>query len=118
MVPNPDGLILPGMFARVVLEGRIFAGRLLVPKEAVIERDGRTLVFAFDALDTGVPGAGLAKWTYVTVGLANDKEVEIVEGDASTPLGIGTIVLTGGHLTLVHDARIRLAGAVESPTPE
>ena len=113
ILPNPDGSILPGMFARVTLDGRTFADRLLVPKDAVIERDGRSLVFAFEALSGGQAGEGLAKWIYVRAGLANRDVVEIMEDDSATTLETGTLVLTGGHLTLIHDARVRIGGAAE-----
>ena len=38
-VPNPDGKLLPGMYARVSLDARRFADRVLVPRSAILERD-------------------------------------------------------------------------------
>jgi RND family efflux transporter MFP subunit len=113
VVPNPHGAILPGMFARVTLDGRTFADRLLVPKDAVIERDGRSLVFAFEALPGGAPGEGLAKWIYVTTALVNREYIEIAQGESDTQLETGALVLTGGHLTIIHDARVRIRSTAD-----
>jgi RND family efflux transporter MFP subunit len=103
-VPNPEGRILPGMYARVALDARSFPDRLLVPRAAVLERDRRTMLFVYE----GDESAGRAKWRYVTTGLANDALVEILEDADTESVRPGEIVLTGGHYTLVHDAQVRV----------
>lgn len=113
VVPNPGARILPGMFARVMLDGRAFEDRTLVPKTAVLERDGRMLVFLFEPAPDGAPGEGFAKWIYVTTGLANDRFVELVDGDGAKVPEPGRLVLTGGQVTLIHDARVRVATGEE-----
>jgi membrane fusion protein, multidrug efflux system len=107
-IPNPGGRILPGMYARVSLEARKFADRLLVPRAAVLERDRRTMLFAFE----GEGATGLAKWRYVTTGLANDSLVEIVANPATELVRPGERVLVNGHYTLIHDARVRIVESV------
>ncbi len=111
MVPNPQGRILPGMYARVSLEAQRFANRLLVPKEAVLERDDRrTLLFVFQP-DSPGSDVGIAEWRYVSLGLDNGRLVEIVENpdDPSAKLvEPGEIVLVDGHYTMTHAARVRL----------
>lgn len=42
--PNPEGLLLPGMFARVQLSGRVIPGALLVPQRAVQQLLGKSFV--------------------------------------------------------------------------
>lgn len=101
-IPNSDGRILPGMYARVSLEARRFPDRILVPKSAVLERDRRKMLFVYEEDAAG----GLAKWNYVTTGLENDSLVEIVENSETTMLEAGQVVLTDGHYTLIHDARV------------
>lgn len=113
VVPNSGSRILPGMFARVVLEGRAFEDRTLVPKEAILERDGRTLVFLFEPAPHGPAGEGVAKWVYVTTGLANDRFVELVEAEGTEVPEPGRLVLTGSHVTLIHDARVRVGTGQE-----
>lgn len=100
VVPNPDGVILPGMFAQVALDARRFPDRILVPRSAILERDRRTMLFVYQD--------GLAKWRYVTTGLENEELVEIVEHPETEIVEPGELVLTGSHYTLIHDARVRL----------
>lgn len=99
-VANPDGRILPGMYARVKLEARRLDDRVLVPRQAILERDRRTMLF--------VHQDGRAKWRYVTTGLENDEHVEIVPSPHTDTVAAGDTVLTGGHFTLTHDAHVRL----------
>lgn len=103
-VDNHDGWILPGMYARVTLDARRFADRILVPRAAILERDRRTMLFVLD----GEGGEGLAKWRYVTTGLANDSLVEIVRNPDTEMVKPGEMVLVEGHTTLTHDTRVRL----------
>jgi HlyD family secretion protein len=102
VVPNPRGRILPGMYARVSLDAREFPDRVLVPRAAVLERDRRTMLFVHD------DATGRAKWRYVTTGLANDSLVEIVGGAETDSVMPGETVLTNGHFTLIHDARVQV----------
>lgn len=105
LVSNPQGRILPGMYARVSLEARRYEDRVMVPRTAILERDRRTMLFVYE------PGAsdGLAKWRYVTTGLQNETQVEILsQGVDTDSVRAGEVVLTDGHYTLIHDARVRL----------
>ena len=107
-VRNPQGRILPGMYARVALDARRFADRILVPRSAILERDRRTMLFVYE----GDEQSGLAKWRYVTTGLENDSLVEIVPHPETEMVEPGETVLTSGHYTLIHDARVRLVESV------
>jgi HlyD family secretion protein len=109
LVPNPGGRILPGMYARVSLDARRFEDRILVPRSAILERDRRTMLFVFDGQEGG---RGLAKWRYVTTGMQNDSLVEIVPSEETETVQPGETVLTEGHYTLIHDARVRLVDDV------
>jgi RND family efflux transporter MFP subunit len=103
---NPNGRILPGMYARVSLDARRLPDRIMVPRSAILERDTdrRKMLFVFE----GDGARGLAKWRYVTTGAENETMVEIVENPETEMVRPGEIVLTAGHHTLTHDARIRL----------
>ncbi len=103
-VPNPEGKVLPGMYARVSLEARRFPDRILVPRAAILERDRRTMLFVFED--------GRAKWRYVTTGLANETLVEVVRHPDTGMVEPGEMVLTNGHYTLIHDANVRLVESV------
>jgi RND family efflux transporter MFP subunit len=106
-VPNPEGKLLPGMYARVSLDARRFADRILVPRSAILERDRRKMLFVFEPAEEGGT-RGFAKWRYVTTGLENDAYVEIIQNDDTEMVSPGEIVLVAGHHTLVHDARVRV----------
>jgi membrane fusion protein, multidrug efflux system len=73
---------------------------LVVPKEAVVERSGRKVVFCYEAESDTL---GLAKWHYVTVLHENQQQLAIGEG-----LKAGEKVIVEGNMNLGHDARIRL----------
>lgn len=97
----------PGMYADVKLESSRLHDRVLVPSRAVIEREGRPLVF--------VVKNGRAEWTYVTPGLTNGTDTEILPDSVSgqIPVAVGDTVLIEGHLTLTHDAPVRLVAKRE-----
>jgi len=92
-IGNPDHLIKPGMFAQVEVETKVFQQRLLIPRDALLIRDDRALVFVHEA--------GQAKWRYVRTGLENDDFIEIEEG-----LSEGEELIVSGHFNLAHDAKV------------
>jgi len=113
-IPNPEGKILPGMYARVSLEAQRFDNRILVPRSAILERDNRTMLFVFKG-DKGSSDQGLAEWRYVFPGLGNDSVVEILpRQDPNEMVEPGEMVLTDGHYTLIHDAHVRLVQNVQA----
>jgi hypothetical protein len=79
-----------------------------VPKRAVVERDGRPLVF--------VVREGRAEWVYINAGRSNDRQTEVLPDSVSgiVPLKRGDIVLVDGHLTLTHQAPVRLVSTRET----
>ncbi len=100
-------VLRPGMYTDVRLEAARLPDRILVPARAVIERDGRPLVF--------VAKGGRAQWVYILPGRSNGLDTEVLP-DSSTgqiPVGVGDTVLVEGHLTLTHDAPIRVTAAAE-----
>ncbi len=105
--PGPRTVLRPGMYTDVRLEATRLPNRILVPARAVIERDGRPLVF--------VAKAGRAQWVYILPGRSNGIDTEVLP-DSSTgqiPVGVGDTVLVEGHLTLTHDAPVRVMAAAE-----
>jgi len=108
-VRNEDGRLHPGMFVRASIAGEILEQRLLVPREAVLSRDGRPLVFKEDE--------GRAKWVYVKVGQRNDHLVEITGTLQGGKLSAGDVVVVDNHLTLTHEAKIKVRKTVEAEDP-
>ncbi|MCC7133228.1 MAG: efflux RND transporter periplasmic adaptor subunit, partial [Gemmatimonadales bacterium] len=102
-----NGVLRPGMYADVRLEATRLPNRIVVPAAAVIERDGRPLVF--------VVKGGRAQWVYIFPGRTNGFETEVLADSASgqIPVVAGDTVLVEGHLTLTHDAPVKLVAKQE-----
>jgi membrane fusion protein (multidrug efflux system) len=110
-LPNPDGRIKPGMYARVSLDAQSYPDRVLVPRSALLERDRRPMLFVYD----GDEREGRAEWRYVCPGLESDSIVEVLSPCDEGEVAPGEVVLVDGHHYLVHDAMVRL---VENPSAE
>jgi len=108
-----DGTLKPGMYADVQLEATRLPSRRLVLARAVIERDGRPLVF--------VVKDGRAQWTYITPGRSNGRETEVLPDSSSgqIPVQPGDAIIVDGQLTLTHDAPVKAmpAGHVQLREP-
>ncbi len=107
----PGSPLQPGMYADLRLEATRLPNRIIVPARAVIERDGRPLVF--------VVKGGRAQWVYIVPGRSNGSETEVLADSTSgqIPVAVGDTVLTEGHLTLTHDAPVRVLSAKERAEP-
>ena len=95
-LPNPEGLLRPGMFMTVTLQGDV-TPTLVVPEEAIVPEQGRVYVFA-------VRGER-AERREVRIGKRRPGEVEIVDG-----LAEGEIVVVEGTQNLRDGARIQEVG--------
>ncbi|HYV95984.1 MAG TPA: efflux RND transporter periplasmic adaptor subunit [Gemmatimonadaceae bacterium] len=108
-----NDVLKPGMYADVRLEAQRLPNRRLVPAPAIIQRDGRDLVF--------VVKNGRAQWTYVVPGRSNGSWTEILpdtsgQNVGSIPVKAGDVVIVQGQLTLTHDAPVRVVAKAEADT--
>ncbi|MFZ5947418.1 MAG: efflux RND transporter periplasmic adaptor subunit [Stygiobacter sp.] len=94
-IQNQSNKIKSGMFAKVLIENENLKNRILIPKEALLVRDKRTLVFTVEN--------NLAKWKYVKIRKQNEQYIEIVEG-----LEPGENVIIEGQYNLAHDAKVKV----------
>lgn len=102
-IRNTSKTLMDGMNVKVIVENSV-PNMLIVPKEAVVERDGYHVVFMYDTKTSH------AVWTYVDIAYSNltsfaitgcsTKETEIHKGD---------IVITSGNLNLADDTEVRIA---------
>ena len=74
---------------------RSLGKQLVVPKEAVVLRSGKQVVFTL--VDNK------ANWVYVHTGLENATSYTITDG-----LKAGDVVITSGNINLAHEAPVRL----------
>lgn len=98
LLNNGSQGIYPGMSALVKIAIAAEEETLLVPKEAVLERDGRFLVF--------VVRDSIANWCYITPGESNEKYMQILSSEFN--LKPGEPVITKGHFTLAHGTKVRI----------
>lgn len=87
LVPNPDGRIRPGMFARVELVKTVFENALLVPLYAVIAQNEERFVY--------IENDSHAKKRPVSLGVLTGWQVQISSG-----LAAGDRVVIVGHRLL------------------
>ena len=88
-----NGRFIDGMNVRVVIRKPI-PDRLVVPKEALVIRQGKDVIF--------VRQDSLAIWKYVTVEFENSTSLSIKEG-----LAPGDLVIFRGNVNLAHETTVR-----------
>ena len=106
---NRDGQVKPGMFVRAAIAGSVHEDRLLVPRQAVVTRDGRPVIFRVED--------DRAQWVYVELGESNDRWVEIASVYQGGPVEAGTPVILDNHLTLSHGAKVKIKTTVTIDDP-
>jgi RND family efflux transporter MFP subunit len=92
---NYDPLIIDGMNVHVNIKNR-GKTQITIPKDAVVERTGRQVVFSLSR--------GKAVWNYVTAKLENENEYSI----QSETLHVGDTIITKGNLTLAHGSPVKV----------
>ena len=97
-VPNPGYRLKPGMYARVRLTVERRPNALTVPRNAVVDVEGRRGVFLVEN--------SAAKFIEVKAGLSDGERIEILEG-----LNDGQRVITTGALALRDGDRVAVAEA-------
>lgn len=102
-VPNPDGRILPGMFARVELVKQVFNNALAVPLYAVISQSDDHIVF--------VEKEGRAESRKVELGPLIGWQVQITSG-----LSPGEKVIVVGHRLLNNGQEVKVIKNVNHPS--
>lgn len=111
-LPNPSLRVLPGMYARVLLDVEALPDRLIVPRAALLQRAetlDRHVVFVY--LPEGE--FGYSDWRYVNPGRESNTHVELVrEGPENGIVRPGEIVLVDGHHYLSHQTKVRLVDNV------
>ncbi|NPV26650.1 MAG: efflux RND transporter periplasmic adaptor subunit [Firmicutes bacterium] len=94
-IPNPEQLLKPGMFAEVELSTEKRENVIVIPKEAVLKRADRTIVF--------VVQEGKAIEREVKVGLTSNGTVEIISG-----LNVGEEVVVTGQNSLQNQMPVQV----------
>ncbi len=101
-VPNPDGRILPGMFARVELVKQVFDRALAIPLYAVISQGNEYFVF--------VEEEGRVKRRNIELGVLAGWQVQVTSG-----LEAGERVIVVGHRLLDDGQAVEVIKNVNNP---
>lgn len=97
---NKDNALIDGMNVRIIIEEQV-SNMFVVPKDAVVERDGYHVVFLYKE--------GRAVWTYVDVLHSNINTFAITGCQRKeTTIHEGDIVITSGNLNLADDTEVKL----------
>lgn len=103
-VKNTSDRLLDGMNVKVIIENSV-RDMFVVPKEAVVERDGYHVVFVYDK------ESRRAIWTYVDILYSNLSSFAITGCEKKqTEVKVGDIVITSGNLNLADDTEVKIAG--------
>ncbi|MBR1800342.1 MAG: efflux RND transporter periplasmic adaptor subunit [Bacteroidaceae bacterium] len=97
---NRGDALMDGMNVRVVVEQRV-QNMFVVPKDAVVERDGYHVIFRYED--------GHAVWTYVDIVYSNINSFAITGCQRKeTTIHEGDIVITSGNLNLADGTEVRI----------
>jgi len=102
-VPNPEGRLRPGLFARADLGVATRRGVAMVPEESVLQRADGSVVFVLE-------GADRVRRVNVETGVHRERLVEVREG-----LEPGMRVVVRGHTDLIDGAAVSVRNPDGTP---
>ena len=106
-IRNTSDKLLDGMNVKVIIENSV-PNMYVVPKEAVVERDGYHVIFVYDKQSHH------AIWTYVDILYSNLASYAITGCERkNTTLNKGDIVITSGNLNLADDTEVKVVSSKE-----
>lgn len=98
-VQNTGDYLIEGMNVKIIINNQI-KDRYVVPKDAVVLRDGYFVVFRYIE--------GKAVWTYVDVEMSNiDSHVITGSEKKQTNISANDIIITSGNLNLVDGSAVK-----------
>ena len=97
ILPNPDVILKPGMFATVRIHTKPVAESVLVTSEAVIHSGERNIVFVYK-------GNGSFEPRDLKLGVKGDEKYQVLSG-----LEVGDKVVTSGQFLLDSESRLKEA---------
>ena len=117
-VPNPENLLLPGMFTTVEVNRDIQEKLITLPRAAVTFNPYGDLVYRVVKSGTDKKGKEIlkVKQKFVTVGMSRGDQVSILSG-----VNEGDEIVTGGQLKLKNNSFVAINNTVqpsENPDPK
>lgn len=105
VVPNTQGQLKPGGFAKTAILTHVEPKVAVVPIEAPLQVAGVTKIFIIEG--------GHAKEKHVTLGVQGKHWVEVI----SPPLADGAMVVTSGQTAIANDTLVTVRAAAPSARP-
>jgi membrane fusion protein (multidrug efflux system) len=102
-IPNGDGLLRPGLFARVALTLQSWPQAVMVPETAIVTFGGRVLVMKVVE--------GRATPQPVTTGIRRGTLVHVTQG-----LAAGDVVITAGHMKVQPGTPVSVVAPAAPPS--
>ncbi|MBU1001151.1 MAG: efflux RND transporter periplasmic adaptor subunit [Proteobacteria bacterium] len=104
-VPNPDGMILPGSFARAVVQGMVLKDAIVIPQRAVLFTKDVSLVYVLDENNAAQPRP-------IEIGETVGNGFQIVQGlsGGERIISDGVIKVRPGVTVTVSKAEVAEAG--------
>lgn len=102
VIPNPDGRILPGMFARVEIVKQTFENAIVIPLYSVITQNNEKFVY--------IEKDGMAEKRNVELGLLSNADIQILKG-----LEPGDHLIFVGHRSLNDGQKVDVIKTVDDP---
>lgn len=101
-IENKESKLIEGMNVKIFIES-VSGNKLIVPKSAVVIRDGYDVLFALNK------NSGTASWIYVDV-LESNSTHHVVRGNKqkNAELSEGMTVIIGGNLNLADGSRVEI----------
>lgn len=114
-LPNPDNLILPGMFATVTVNRDVKQKFITIPKAAVTYNPYGDLVYFVTKVGESKDGKPVynAKQKFVTIGDTRGDQVAITSG-----LNAGEVIVTSGQLKLKNNSLVAINNAIQPSDSE
>ena len=91
-INHPNRFLFDGMHVKVLINQPV-RDLIVIPKEALVLRSNREVVFTLKN--------GAAKWNYVELADENSDSYAIKEG-----LSLGDTIILSGNMNLSHDAKV------------
>jgi membrane fusion protein (multidrug efflux system) len=101
-IGNPEGELRPGMIVRVSLTRRVYENAVVVPRDAVLERDTGDVIF--------VVKDDRVELRKVSTGPSEKGSILLLEG-----LSPGETLVVSGHRNLVDGQRVRVVSGEKAP---
>jgi len=112
---NPNGKLLPGMFAKIALDVGAVEKYITLPQTAITFNPYGNTVYLVDATDAAKP---VAKQTFVTTGATRGDQIAILKGVQE-----GDEVVTSGQVKLRNGSAVKVNNEIQpsndaNPKPE